>query len=556
MKTENVLKPDGFKISPLQLVFPTIFICVLSLSLPVLTLQVYDRILPNPESGTLPILIMGVCIAVCLEVGLRLTRAYVLGWSGAAYEHKMSCSAIKHVLSADLAALDKDGSGENLNRMSAISKLREFKNGYDIVTYTELAFIFLYLGLIAYIAGWLVLVPVIILSIFTIISVFMGSWLNRSLKERDQADDRRYNFLIESLQGVHTIKAFSLEKPFLRRYENIQSDATMANYSVTEATANTFNLAAVFAHIMLASVITFGAWQVLQGNMTSGGLIASILLSGRVMQPVQRALGLWTRYQDYQIAAEKVEEIFALPTMRHNDIIKEDVPRDGSLILRDVEFTGLFSNVALDLKIGQSIQITGPTGSGKTTLLKMMAGLYQVDGGDIEVDGYAPTDYKPQELMKHIGYMPTLGTIFRGRIRDNLTCFGTIPEDQVRVISAMLGIDSDVARLPRGFDTWMEGMEQDTVPPGLRQRIALARVLAAHPRIILFDNADRNLDREGYRQIHTMLGRLKDKVALIMVTEDQNLSRLADRRMVLTSGGLREVHVHNEVISMFKELRA
>jgi ATP-binding cassette subfamily C protein LapB len=180
MKTENALNPDGFKIHPLQLVFPTIFICVLSLSLPVLTLQVYDRILPNPESGTLPILIMGVCVAVCLEAGLRLTRAYVLGWSGAAYEHKMSCAAIKHVLSADLAALNKDGSGENLNRMSAISKLREFKNGYNVVTYTELAFIALYLGLIAYIAGWLVLVPVVILCAFTIISVFMGSWLNRS----------------------------------------------------------------------------------------------------------------------------------------------------------------------------------------------------------------------------------------------------------------------------------------------------------------------------------------------------------------------------------------
>jgi ATP-binding cassette subfamily C protein LapB len=556
------LTPDGFKINRLQLIVPTLFICVLSLTLPVLTLQVYDRILPNPESGTMPVLISGVCVAIVLEICLRLSRSYVLGWSGAAYEHKLSCQAVSHVLQSDLAMLEKDGHGENLNRMTAIGKLREFNNGYNLITYTELSFVALYLGLIAYIAGPLVLVPVVILTAFTVASAFLGAWLNTALKERDNADDNRYNFLIESLKGVHTIKSFSLEKPFQRRYERLQYDATVSNYGVTEATSNTFNTGSIFSHIMLAAVISAGAWQVLEGHITSGALIATILLSGRVMQPVQRALGLWARYQDYCVARQKVQELFTLPLVESRAKTTPEPERKGNIVLSHVGFRvsdkdqWMFRDISLRLKLGESIQISGNYGCGKTTLLKIMAGLYPATEGKVRIDDLNPLDYKPEALMGHIGFMPTQGVIFRGRIRDNLTRFGTIAEAQVRPIAAMMGIEQEVARLPRGFDTWMDGVEQDSVPPGLRQRIAIARVLAARPRILLFDNADRNLDRDGYRQIHAMLGRLKEKVAMILVTDDQNLARLADRHMILSDTGLVEINSKDESQTLFRELRA
>ncbi|MDB5491400.1 MAG: transporter transrane region family protein [Micavibrio sp.] len=553
---KKTLIPEGYGINAVQLIVPSVFIAVLSLTLPVLTLQVYDRILPNPDSGTLPILVAGVCVAVLLEMALRLCRAYTLGWSGAAYEHRLSCEAVNHILRTNLSTINRDGAGENLNRIAAISKLREFHNGYDLITYTELAFIVPYLVLIAYIAGPLVLVPVVILALFALVSVVMGKWLNRALAARDRADDTRYDFLIDGLQGVHTIKAFSLEKPFLRRYERLQYNATVANYEVTEATSGVFNAAAVFSHLMLASVITIGAWRVLDGGMTSGALIATIFLSGRVMQPVQRALALWTRYQDYQVAAEKVRKIFAMPLAPQGQKITTPEPqRAGTLTLQNIAFGDMFQNINLSLMAGDCIQISGAYGSGKSTLLKIMAGLYIPDHGSVMIDGREPMDIPPQAMMNHVGLISTEGAIFRGRIRDNLTRFGSIPEDAVRPISAMLGIEQDVSVLPRGFDTWMEGVEQDTVPPGLRQRIAMARILATHPKIILFDNAERNLDREGYRQIHTLLGRLRSKVALVLVAEDNNIASLASRHFRLTRRGLIEQPILNDTILSFRETR-
>lgn len=552
----QTLHPDGFRRNILSLGTTTILIAILSLTLPVLTLQVYDRILPNPESGTLPVLMTGVCIAVLMEIGLRLCRAYMLGWSGAAYEHHMSCHAINHFLNIDLSAIKKNGTGENLNRMMSIGKLREFHNGYDVVTYTELAFIVPYLALIGYIAGPLAFVVLIVLAIFTASSVIMGYQLNKSLHKRDAADDRRYDFLIESLRGVHTIKAFSLEKPFLRRYENLQYDATIANYTVTESTAGTFNAATVFGHIMLCSVVTVGAWEVLNGHMTSGSLIAAIFLSGRIMQPVQRALSLWLKYQDYRVAKSKVKEIFNLPTVQKPQQSIKDVKADGNLVLENVGFGDLFHDVNINLRPGETIQISGAYGSGKTTLLKIMAGLYIPSKGSVLIDNHSPLDYLPQDLLNHVGLVSTDGVMFRGRIRDNLTRFNTIPESDIRPIAEMLGINHDVARLPRGFDTWVEGSEQDSVPPGLKQRIAVARVLATHPKIILFDNAEHNLDREGYRQIHSMLCKLKGKVTMVLVADDNNISSLANRHFVLSKDGLTETTSYSDTIIPFKELRS
>jgi len=547
-----LLNPDGFKRQTLSLILPTLFIGFLSLALPLLTLQVYDRILPSQGSGTLPVLIAGVCVAIMLETFLRLARSYSLGWSGAAYEHRVACNAINHVLKADLRVLNQDGSGEQLNRISAISKLRDFHNGYNLVTYTEISFVFLYLGVMSVIAGPLVVIPVVVLILYAMISFFCGRMLSHALRQRDEADDSCYNFVIEALKGIHTIKAFSLERPFLRRYERRQYDATTSNYKVTEATAQTFNAGTLMGHIMLVCVISYGAWLVLNEQMSSGALIAGILLSGRMMQPVQRGLGLWTRYQDYQAARARLQKIADIPVVSSQR--SENPERKGALELKDIGVSGLFRNVSLNLEIGQSIQLTGAYGCGKTTLMKIMAGIYKPDEGVVRIDGVDPIDIAGESLMSHVGYIPTSGVIFRGRVRDNLTRFGTIGEEDIRPITAMLGIEQDVSRLPRGFDTWMEGSEQDSIPPGLRQRIAIARILAARPRIILFDNADRNLDRDGYRQIHTLLGRLRSRVALVLVTDDLNISRLAERRIMLTPDGLYEQGIN--IDSSFREIRA
>ncbi len=547
-----------------DLVISTLAIYILSLALPIMTLQVYDRILPSEDTGTLAVLIVGVVIALTLEVMLRLMRAYMIGWSGAAFEHRVACDAIEHLMSANLSRLPDHGVAGSVHRMAAIGQLKDFFSGQSITTLFEVAFVFVFLVLIAYIAGYLALVPVAVILIFGGLVAFAGVKLNRRLAERGDTDDKRYDFLIEALQGVHTIKAMALEGMFLRRYETLEAASCTANYKVSRVASHLANLGTVASHVMIASVISAGALMVIDHYLSVGALIASLLLSGRLMQPVQKALFLWIQYQSFRLTYAQAASLFDLPTTAKAREDVEIAAKRGELILENVGFGFsddylLFQHVDLELCPGEIISLSGEQGAGKSTLLKMIAGVYPPGEGKVLIDGSPTVAFDPRELMNRVGLISTEGLIFRGTVRENITRFGIVPDAQALEVAKLLGIDKDLARLPDGFNTRLEGTIADGIPPGLKQRIAITRSLALKPRVVLFDNADRGIDQEGYNLLFSLLGRIGGKVAMVLVSDDLNLRGLASRHLILTAGGLTQDDRHTSGqsnIHFYRELRA
>jgi len=533
------LRPKGYHTERGHLFCATVAINLLSLALPIMTLQVYDRILPNPESGTLPVLIALVSLAVCCETLLRLARAWMMGWSGAVYEHKLSEAAMQRILAADVSRSAPCGVAEFLHRLTAIGKVKEFENGYVLVTLTELAFIPVFLALIAYIAPPLVMVPAVLLAVFVAVSAWQGKRLQRAMEDRDRRDDKRYDFLIECLKGIHSLKAFALENLFTRRYEHLQEESGKASFRTAEASTAAFNFGTMISHLMMAAVMTVGAMAAVSGHVTTGALIASLQLSGRLMQPAQRGLSLWARYQEIAIARRKIAGIFKMPKLAAIPASAAALPAPtGYLSVQSIACRRIFSDISLDLVPGDCVAIRGASGSGKTMLMEMLAGLYPPDSGTILVDGLDIRSYPPEELSRHIGYIATDGTIFHGTIRDNMTRFGTISEAAALDIARRLHVDREVALLPSGFDTILQPQGGDQVPPGLRQRIAMTRVLAAHPKIVLFDESDRALDRDGYNLVFGLLAQISRHTAIVLVTDDANLTALAKRRYLLADGKL------------------
>lgn len=531
--------PTTLKKSRVDLIVSSLAINMLSLMLPLATLQVYDRIVGRHGDGTLDMLFFLVLFAAGLEVVLRIARSYIVDWAGAVHEHSMDCYALNHLLNSDLKNLNKDSVGENIQNLYAIGKMREFFNGQAFITILDLPFIGIFLLLIAYLGGWLVLVVLALLISYALFVVSHSEKLKEHIIARNDRDNTRYNFLIETLNGIHTVKSFGLEEVFLRRYQNLTYRTSLTNYKIAQDNLSAVDHGAKFSSIMTIALVTFGAPLAVYNYVTMGTLIACIILAGRLMQPVQRAFALWTRMQEHMINEERVRKIFKLPIVQKVQTSSIQISK-GLLEMKKLSFgfkegkdSLLLQDVDLEIEAGSCIAITGSDNSGRSTTMKLLAGLYMPTKGEILLDGVAIHKYPSRALVEHIGYLPAQGAIYEGTIRDNITRFGDIPLGQAIEIAALLGIDKEVAKMPAGYDTEINGQNTDNITPGLRQRIAIARAIACKPKLILFDHADRSLDREGYNLIYKLLGKLKHKATIVIISQDMNLLKLVDNLYVI-----------------------
>ena len=521
----------------------SLFLNILGLALPLSLLQVYDRILPNKSTGTMVFLLSSVLLALLMESVLTYCRSWVTGWVGAKFEHKAGCTGFDRLLTTNLSAFEKDGAGIHLERMNSLGTVRDFYGGQAALAMLDLPFAALYLSIVAIMGGWLVYVPIVLLGLFTFSAGRIGIRLRSAIEQRIVADDRRFTFLIEVLGGIHSVKAMSMEAQMVRRYERLQESCAQANYLVALESANALGVSSFFSQATMVAVAACGAMIVIDGNMTTGGLAACSMLSGRAMAPMQKALGVWTRFQTFLLSRKRIEELFSLPAEAAPNAPKLP-PVDGCLTMENVSFRfgdklpWVIRDANLQVCAGQCVAICGGNGSGKSTLLALMQGVLKPTMGSVLVDGQEISDFDPQTVREQIAYLPQQGVLFQGTIVENMTLFRPHLDEIAVEMASMLGLDEVVASMAYGFDTPVGDGAYDSLPRGIKQRIAIARALVNNPRIILFDEANTAIDTAGDNYLRVWLERARGKRTLVLVTPRPSLVKLADRVYDLVDGQL------------------
>jgi ATP-binding cassette subfamily C protein LapB len=206
---------------------------ILSMAMPVVILQVYDRVIPNASGHTLLVFVMGLGGVLLLDAALGIGRSYITGWSAARVHHMLSAMTVSRLLGARLEEVEGVAPGIQLQRIRAVENLKNFYSGQAILIAIDLPFVLLFLTLIALIAGTLVLVPIAILGATAVAAVLMGRTLRAALADRSATDERRHNFIIEVLTKMPTVKALGLEALLVRRYERLQGSSAEMTYWVT-----------------------------------------------------------------------------------------------------------------------------------------------------------------------------------------------------------------------------------------------------------------------------------------------------------------------------------
>lgn len=512
-----------------------------ALALPLLMLQVFDRILPHRSLDTLVLLLLGTAAAVVGEATLRLMRAYVLVWAAARFEHRAMLEAFSRLLATPP---EKSDAGGYVDRFKAIVALKDHASGQTVLQVLDLPFTLIYLALVAAIGGWLVLVPIVGVAAFAYVSWLFGAHHGALFRERNSADRRRSNFLVETLGGMHTLKALAMEAFMLRRYERLQETCANLTRRLAAALDVASGIGGLFSPLMTILVVSIGGLMVVQGRMTNGELAACILLVLRSLGPLQRAGSLWIAHQRVRALQEEMAPLLRGKPLQAASHRHESPAAPGRIELREVGFrlaeTGaaILENVSLTIEPGECIVIKGANGSGRSTLLRLIAGLVQPTSGEVRLEGVSISALEAPALRAAIAYVPEDAQVFQGTILENISGFEPARTERALEIARALGLDKFVARLPRGWDSPVGDAAADTTPVGHRQRIAMVRALASGARVVLFDAANISMDSEGDAALRRYLQAEMGRTTFVIVTHRPSLAKLAQRVLVLEGGRL------------------
>jgi len=529
----------------MEILLLSLVINLFAMALPVFILQVYSRVLPLGAANSLYVLVIGLIVVIVFDNILKTARTRIISWNGAQFEHLARMTAVDKILRCPYELFETESAGSYLEKVNSIGSVKDFYSTQIATLMIDLPFAVLFLSLIHVLGGHLVFVPIILICIFGILALLVGDRLRRAVKNRVSTDDSRYDFLLEVLNGIHTVKAMNLKPTMMRRFERLQERTAQAVRKVALESAFAQGLGSLFSQLNIISVIAFGGYLVVHGDLTAGQLAACMLLSGRALQPMLSAMSIWTSYQTVKVAASKAAEVMSLPEECPRDL--PDIPPiSGALEIRGLNFAygnapdPFIKTVNLEMKAGEIISLEGANSSGRTTLMFLILGLLRPQQGEILLDGMNIFDYDLRSVRGEISMISHNAPLYSGNLIDNMTGYqkGRVIERALE-LSAALGLDQEIKNLPEGYDTQVGGSTVERIPGGVRQRIAIVRALVDDPKLILFDEGNLSLDAKSDDLLRKLLLKIKGRSTMILVSSRPEIQALADRHFIMVEGELR-----------------
>ena len=513
-----------------------------ALAMPIFTMNVYDRILPNRSVETLWVLVIGVILVVSADFILRTMRGYFLDWASQLVDIKLSGRIMEQVLGTRLEQRPSSV-GSFASNLRSFETVRDFITSATITTLVDIPFALIFIGVMAWI-DWPMIIPVILGAIIMLVYSFSVQTKMHELSETMfRAGAMRNATLIESLVGLETIKALGIEGHMQRKWEKSASYLTEVGGKLKLLSTSITNGANGIQQTVNVVLVLLGVYLVIEGDLTMGGLIACTMLAGRALAPIAQSAGLMTQYHNASTSLTSLEEIMNKPVERPEDSNFLSRPRFvGDIEFREVCFTypgtdvDALKNISFKVKAGEHVAILGRMGSGKTTLHKLILGLYRPTSGAILIDGIDSRQIDPAELRRSIGYVQQDTNLFFGSMRDNITIAAPHAEDsQVLHAAKIAGIDEFINKHPKGFDMSV-GERGETLSGGQRQGVGIARAMIDNPAIILLDEPTSAMDHSGEELVKKHLIEASEGKTLMVITHRSSLFDLVKRIIVIDTG--------------------
>ena len=519
-----------------------LLINVMALSLPLFTMNVYDRVVPNRALETLWMLALGVGIVIAVDMVLRTLRGYFIDLASARIDMQLSARIMERVLGVRMEARPA-AVGSFASNLRSFESVRDFITSATVTTLIDLPFALLFLLVIGLIA-WPLILPVLGAMLVVLVYAYVLQHKMHELSETTyRAGALRNATLIESLTALETIKTQGAESIMQAKWEKSVAFVARINNQMRFLSAAATNGAMEMQQVVNVLVIIVGVYLIGDGRLSMGGLIACTMLSSRAVAPLGQMVGLLMQYHNAKVALTSLEQVMANPVERPADGNFVHRPElRGDIEFRDVEFSypntqvSALRGINCSIKAGEKVVIIGRIGSGKTTLQKLIMGLYQTTGGAVSIDGVDVRQLDPADLRRNVGYVAQDVTLFYGTLRDNISIGAPYADDASILAAAEAGGLTDfVNRHPDGFDM-MIGERGDSLSGGQRQGVAIARAFLMDPPILLLDEPTSAMDFSSEQQFKQRLKSIAAHKTVIIVTHRNSLLDLATRVIVVDEG--------------------
>ena len=527
---------------PKRIMVASFVVNMLALGMPLVILQIYDRIIPNLSYETLSYLLGGLFIVMVLDTLLKIVRSHISGWSASYIDYVAGVEAVRRALYARPEEVEQEAASTHIDRMNALSATARMFAGPARMGLVDLPFIFIFLGAMAIISPVIASLMVVLFAIFARLLLVKSQAIQQLQDERQNLDRRKYDFVIEALSGIETIKTMGCEPQMMRRYERLQEAIALAFHRSVLMDGATQTMSASFASITMVTIVTSGAFLVIEGTQSIGTLACCLLLGGRAVEVLVRSVRSWSELSNFDLVKKNVDALLSI-----NPDPEEIRPRveldDGAFELRNVQLSpaserGVASSgITLSIPDGAVIGIRGNQPAEDRDFLRLLRARSLPAGGTMIIGGYDAFDLAGCDLSRSIAYVSNSPAIFSGTILDNLTLFNPREGLQAaRRAAQLIGLESDIQQLPQGYDMLIGTGGNETLPPSFRQRICIARAIASQPRVLLLEEANALLDQRSDAQLRKGLDALRGTMTIVFVSNRPSFLAIADRQFILKDG--------------------
>jgi ATP-binding cassette subfamily C protein LapB len=519
-----------------------------ALALPIFSMNVYDRVVPNNAVETLLAMAVGIVIVLSADFWLRNLRSRFVDEASARIDVQLSSRLMERVLGMKLANRP-ESVGSFASNLRGFEQVRDFIASSTVTALIDLPFAALFVAVMAWLSPWLALPVVATFGIVVVLGWVLQHRLHELSETTYRAAAQRNATLIESLAGIETIKAQGAEGAIQARWERANIFLARINVRMRALSAQASQGTAWLTQLCSVATILVGVYLIGERELTMGALIAAGMLSGRALAPAGQVVALLMQYQGARTALESLDKLMAQPVERPGAdegaapfIERREL--EGEVEFRGVRFAypsredAALDGVSLRIAPGEKVAFIGRVGSGKSTVLRLAMGLYQPadQAGAVLLDGIDLRQLDPADVRRNVAHVAQDVLLFHGSLRDNIA-FGLPHADDAAIVAAadIAGLTEFVQRHPKGFDLPV-GERGELLSGGQRQAVGIARAVLHNAPILLLDEPTSAMDFSTESQITQRLSAFAKDKTVLLVTHRTSLLSMVDRVVVIDHG--------------------